>query len=670
MTNPSPDNAWSALDLPVLTDVVETDTAAEVPVYDFTAELDALAQAVPADEVPELTLPPELTLEDVLGEELPADDAGLSTSQLIERLPSLDLEVDLPAELSLDDVLPGLDPVRPPAPAAEAADDFSFSLQEDTLPADRGDGLGALFARASFEPLPAATPPVLAEQASVDKLAAQLDDFDVAAEMPELPVDAFLSQADADAPVAEVFAADSRDDEWAGTWEPPQTVEPPLLTADDLDLPPEARETLPNVPPVLPAPAEQAAPAASWPQQALVDDADLILPADPVAVDSPPWQAAAESLAGTPVVDSVPLVPHVEAVVVPDLSLSVDDILASLQPGPAATVVDDGAFAGEQPDALALPPAEAWLDDAPTDIVPEPAISEAAPSAPADAPFAPAIASAEVEAEAPALSDADIAPPVEAPLPQSSPLMDEAPAASPVMQTISLDSLPTGVLGGGLGLAAAAASPAAGLGQPAAALPGGGDWSPRPAFDAGDKEVELAWARDLGAEPPLDLDELPPAQPEPAVQPVIAEVIRVRRTHPQPEPVPAAAVAASPAEPLSAPQLAAAVPADDIHIEAVSEALPLAPLVPIMAPTVAPATAPGLDEAALLDALYARVLPRMKVELTLWMQDALEQQAKQLMAGVMKQLKEDFDMMLAESLRSSLREALDEAASQQEPKHE
>jgi len=77
-----------------------------------------------------------------------------------------------------------------------------------------------------------------------------------------------------------------------------------------------------------------------------------------------------------------------------------------------------------------------------------------------------------------------------------------------------------------LGLAAAAAaSPAAALGQPAAALPGGGDWQPRPAFDAGDKEVELAWARDLGAEPPLDLDELPPAQTEPVAQPVIAEVI-------------------------------------------------------------------------------------------------------------------------------------------------
>ena len=87
-------------------------------------------------------------------------------------------------------------------------------------------------------------------------------------------------------------------------------------------------------------------------------------------------------------------------------------------------------------------------------------------------------------------------------------------------------------------------------------------------------------------------------------------------------------------------------------------------------PLAAMAALGNVDEEALIEALYARVLPRMKVELTLWMQDALEQQAKQLMAGVMKQLKEDFDMMLAESLRSSLREALDEAASKQEPKHE
>src|SRR5574343_1313269 len=141
MTKPSPDNAWNALDLPVLTDVVEVDVpATEVPVYDFPAELDALAQAVPADEVLELTLTPELTLDEVLGDETELDGDGVTTRQLIERLPSLDLEVDLPAELSLDDVLPGLEPLRrDDAPAPEA--DFAFSLEEETPAPAAADGL-------------------------------------------------------------------------------------------------------------------------------------------------------------------------------------------------------------------------------------------------------------------------------------------------------------------------------------------------------------------------------------------------------------------------------------------------------------------------------------------------------------------------------------------------
>jgi len=250
------------------------------------------------------------------------------------------------------------------------------------------------------------------------------------------------------------------------------------------------------------------------------------------------------------------------------------------------------------------------------------------------------------------------------------------------LTSISLDSLPTGVLGGGLGLSVAEVPPAAALGQPAAALPGGGEWlATRSAFNADDKEVELAWARDLGAEPPLDLDQLPQAEALPASAPVIAEVIRVRRTMPLPasEPAPATHVtppaaqadAAPVTEPapavqaaMLAPQAEAsaapagghdALPEEAIRIEAVSAALPM--------PAAEPqAVKPDLDEEVLIEALYARVLPRMKVELTLWMQDALEQQAKQLMAGVMKQLKEDFDMMLAESLRSALREAMDEAA--------
>ncbi|MFN4236082.1 MAG: hypothetical protein ACK4FZ_02395 [Vogesella sp.] len=618
MTNPSPDNDWNALDLPVLTDVVDVDPPTiDVPVYDFTAELDALAQAVPADATPELVLPPELSLDDVLGDDLPAEDASLSTSQLIERLPSLDLEIDLPAELALDDVLPGLERAPQAEIAEAAAEDFDFTLQEEPAASTNdSNGLGALFARASFEPLaPAADPVPLAERASVDRLSAQLDDFDAPLDMPELPGDAFLSKAgDADVQV-EVFSADSVDDEWAGTWEPPQTVEPPLLRAEDLEQ----------------APGHEASYAADE-AVALADATSLL---SPVADNALPASANADTPPASAAIvtgfEALPWdVPEQPAPVAPNLAVSVDDILASLQAAPEPTSPEAAANDLSADAALAasldLPPAAAWL-----------------PAQDGSAQVTDAALSA-------------TQPFIEQPL--------AAPAA------ISLDSLPTGVLGGGLGLAADSnALAAASLGQPAAALPGGGDWlASRSGFDASDKEVELAWARDLGAEPPLDLDQLPP--PEAAVVPVIAEVIRLRRGQavvqettpvtplqpPMPAPADVVTAATAAAEPASG------LADDTIRIEAVSEALPL------LAAT--PPAAQALDEDALIEALYARVLPRMKVELTLWMQDALEQQAKQLMAGVMKQLKEDFDMMLAESLRSALREALDEAAGKHGEQHD
>ena len=67
-----------------------------------------------------------------------------------------------------------------------------------------------------------------------------------------------------------------------------------------------------------------------------------------------------------------------------------------------------------------------------------------------------------------------------------------------------------------------------------------------------------------------------------------------------------------------------------------------------------------VDEATLIDSLYDKILPRMRVELSLWLQDALEYQAKQMMAGVMKQWQEDYDMLFSETLRASLRQAIAE----------
>jgi hypothetical protein len=94
----------------------------------------------------------------------------------------------------------------------------------------------------SANPEPAATALAVAEanslqadQISLDQFAAQLDDFDEPADLPELPLDAFLSKADdTAAPQAEVFVAESTEDEWAGTWEPPVAPPPELAQLNEL----------------------------------------------------------------------------------------------------------------------------------------------------------------------------------------------------------------------------------------------------------------------------------------------------------------------------------------------------------------------------------------------------------------------------------------------------
>ncbi|VEB43772.1 Uncharacterised protein [Chromobacterium violaceum] len=55
------------------------------------------------------------------------------------------------------------------------------------------------------------------------------------------------------------------------------------------------------------------------------------------------------------------------------------------------------------------------------------------------------------------------------------------------------------------------------------------------------------------------------------------------------------------------------------------------------------------------------MLPRMKVELSLWLQDAIEVQAKQMLSGMMHQLKEDYEMLFGDALKESLRQALSDA---------
>ncbi|OWY40185.1 hypothetical protein CEK28_05495 [Xenophilus sp. AP218F] len=71
-----------------------------------------------------------------------------------------------------------------------------------------------------------------------------------------------------------------------------------------------------------------------------------------------------------------------------------------------------------------------------------------------------------------------------------------------------------------------------------------------------------------------------------------------------------------------------------------------------------------LDEQALFDALYQQMLPRMKVELSLWLQDAIELQTRQMLSGMMHQLKEDYEMLFGDALKESLKQAMERLAKQ------
>jgi hypothetical protein len=131
---------------------------------------------------------------------------------------------------------------------------------------------------------------------------------------------------------------------------------------------------------------------------------------------------------------------------------------------------------------------------------------------------------------------------------------------------------------------------------------------------------------------------------------------------PDPEMCPVAAAyvpdaemqASAPVASVPAPAFLDALP-ETVAAESV---LPLQPTDPLPVSHDTIRTVAVVDEAALLDAVCQRIMPRMKVELTLWLQDAIEVQSKQMLAGVMQQMKEDYDMLFGESLRESVRQAI------------
>lgn len=642
MTEPQvPEPDWDSL--PVLTEVVDAPVSAEalppqaevpvlvdfdIPDFDFSAEMAQLADALPDTE---LSFPPELTLDEVLsaGELSPETTAGadgaLDAEALIGRLPSLDLDVPLPDDMDLGEVLPGF------AMPETAADAEPLAVDEAApMPQWPADVTAAALTEIGPEPVPSPA---------------------------EMPLD------------AETLAAASLPDD--GT-PPPAVVTP----CDDgmlpADLPGAGLADLDNAPLLDTAETELTAAAAAAGLAAWLDQTAQAAPFDaaPQAnepLDVAPWEASppeAEMVAAETGMEAVAAesVPELVAASETPPAAAFDEVLPELMtvPAEAATAADevplpepDQAAAIMVPDdaagdeamasAVELPQLAAEADVVPPagDVVAEattvepPLLSnEAAVPLVADV-VVPATSELAAGDEEPAAGDefafdlaaaegeapAGVAAAYVAAL-DAAPVAAESDAAAhryPLGESISLDSLPTGVLGGGLGLAAGLVAEL-------------GNASDMISDRLSDREVELAWARDLGAEPPFDLT------PQDAILPVHQALTAPSRETEAPEEAGLAAAAM---------QLSGVKEVSQPHA---------------VAPEAAAGEAlPSLDSDALIDALYARVLPRMKVELTLWMQDALEMQARQLMAGVMQHLKEDFDMMLAEALRESLREALREA---------
>jgi len=107
-----------------------------------------------------------------------------------------------------------------------------------------------------------------------------------------------------------------------------------------------------------------------------------------------------------------------------------------------------------------------------------------------------------------------------------------------------------------------------------------------------------------------------------------------------------------------APEAPAARGVEVLKVSEVASAAAAAAMMAPQAVNAPPGTVAVIDEQALLQSMYEKMLPRMKVELSLWLQDALELQAKQMLSGVMHQLKEDYEMLFGEALKESLRQTI------------
>ncbi|HJV06495.1 MAG TPA: hypothetical protein VJ642_04180 [Chromobacteriaceae bacterium] len=573
--SPKPDLPnWDALDLPVLTDVVEdsqvptlAETPLDIPDFDFSHELDALDAATAHGEnnfaahVPELTdlaIPElEIPLLTPAEESAPVALDDIPTLDMTS-LPSLDLDVPVVEELALDDMSPSpaaavlsADTAVIPEPTA-APDPFEFELPP------------------SSAAVPEITEPVVATSLSpFDSADADIETL----VLDDLPLPTLAETDGADEQNASCVAENSDFNLQAFAAFTQADLDEETLVKLGLGVPSAGAE-LPVVTP------------------ASVDSEPAVTPEpvtnDQIATQTPLTGFTSIDLEQLPTgVLGGGLGPAEAAPVAPPAPVtSIEDILQAAEQALAAQQSMEAAKTPAEPVAAALPtdePLPPLVSDQPE---PE--------TVPVQAMIDPVPLMATSERQAPEqdhASGTEQEELVEAPVSTGEPVLVSEPYLTEVMADASVasEASDTEVA------VAAAAAMLAPVAEPA----------PLP---AGLAETAASVAM---VEPPVPVSaELPtPVAPEAPVAPVVAP----------------------PAAPVAQPESVA----------------------PVAAQTVA-----VVNEQALIETLYQQLLPRMKLELSLWLQDALEMQSRQMRNGVMHQLKEDYEMLFGEALRDSLRQAI------------
>ena len=683
--NPSQKASLPAgLELPVLTDIVDEPTLPvlteeplfELPDFDFSSELDEMASVLPADAgAIELEIPAELPLEDVL-------DIGPAPRQVepvvdFSRLPSLDLEVAALDELALDEVLPGLTG-NMPAPTVQASPS-GIGLKDEPF-------------EFVLSPSDAAAAPVAGGPSEV----AQLQDagFDI----PELTMEW------SEEPVVSIEAEGSE----AAL---PQSVE---LQSTDLAGAQDGGFTIPELnmewvaSPVAaeveegvvasPQPVELPSPAIEIPSLAGDDTVQV----GTCAVVAEPWSGAVSTLdtvladeLAEPAASPLPEAPHVESETaatpfgmlaesdgtvggeaeedarpVPAMqridieSLPAGVLGGGVGPEPEAGGIHDqlpwgrteyGSDADESPEAVAAALSElaALLEPASEVIQPEPAVLAVSESGageellvtevPSLASGADAVGVAEettlsgepddggepAQPEGMTVGPGFLSP--AAIVEQAAPVHAESAVESEGIQGRMTSEAP--MLAEEAGSTEAVPLEPLGMANDEVGVVGVGN-----ASDSGKSEAAALDYATSGLDEMHAFSRIEPVEvEEPLLQSSAAEESGE------------VAVAAAQLETVASnglpePSLASAT-------SAAAEGMP---------EEAKARSCAVVDEQALIDSLTQKILPRMKVELSLWLQDALEMQARQMLSGVMHQLKEDYEMLFNETLRESLRQAISE----------